>query len=185
MYERNSSLKGYYAVNKFVSLNREFYIFTTRFGFMEMPLKRKQYLFKRNPKQTLVQSLLVGAICSAWLMAGSALAQAKEGVVCNVNDFKMLALATNDEQAREKVVSDWLNKSGKVCAADQIIYLRTNLASWLGTANTLKINQTIENLFNEKKAAEKNYNANTSELEKNNNNPPTNKPSGETVSTRK
>jgi hypothetical protein len=49
----------------------------------------------------------------------------------------------------------------------------------------LKINQSIENLLAEKKAAEKNYNADTSELEKNKNNPPANKPSGETVSTRK
>jgi len=48
-------------------------------------------------------------------------------VICNVADFKMLALATNDEQAREKSVTDWLVKFGKVCAADQIVlYERTS-----------------------------------------------------------
>ena len=97
----------------------------------------------------------------------------------------MLALTTNDEQAREKSVSDWLVKFGKVCAADQIVLIRTNLAPWLGTANTLKINQSIENLLADKKAAQKNYDADTSELEKNKNNPPANKPAGETVSTRR
>ena len=48
-------------------------------------------------------------------------------MICNVADFKMLALATNDEQAREKSVTDWLVKFGKVCAADQIVlYERTS-----------------------------------------------------------
>jgi len=150
-----------------------------------MQLKNKQYSVIQNSRVAFVQRVLVVAMCGPWVMAGSALAQAKDGAACNVIDFKMLALATNDEQAREKVVNDWLNKFGKVCAADQITYLRTNLAPWLGTANTLKINQSIENLLAEKKAAEKNYNADTSELEKNKNNPPANKPPGETVSTRK
>lgn len=121
----------------------------------------------------------------AFLTLGSVLAQSKDTLVCNVVDLKMLALTTNDEQAREKSVSDWLVKFGKVCASDQIVLIRTNLAPWLGTANTLKINQSIENLLADKKAAQKNYDADTSELEKNKNNPPANKPPGETVSTRR
>jgi uncharacterized FAD-dependent dehydrogenase len=106
-------------------------------------------------------------------------------MVCNVGDFKMLALATNDEQAREKSVSDWLTKFGKVCAADQIVFIRANLAPWLGTANTLKVNQSIETLLSEKKNAQKNYDADVSELEKNKNNAPVNKPQTETLSTRR
>ena len=119
------------------------------------------------------------------LFESTAIAQNKDPLVCNVADFKMLALATNDEQAREKSVSDWLTKFGKVCAADQIVFIRGNLAPWLGTANTLKVNQSIETLLSEKKNAQKNYDADVSELEKNKNNVPVNKPQTETLSTRR
>ena len=119
------------------------------------------------------------------LFESTAIAQNKDPLVCNVADFKMLALATNDEQAREKSVSDWLTKFGKVCAADQIVFIRGNLAPWLGTANTLKVNQSIETLLSEKKNAQKNYDADVSEIEKNKNNVPVNKPQTETLSTRR
>ena len=119
------------------------------------------------------------------LFESTAIAQNKDPLVCNVADFKMLALATNDEQAREKSVSDWLTKFGKVCAVDQIVFIRGNLAPWLGTANTLKVNQSIETLLSEKKNAQKNYDADVSELEKNKNNVPVNKPQTETLSTRR
>jgi hypothetical protein len=119
------------------------------------------------------------------LMASSVMAQNKDVIICNVMDLKMLALTTNDEQAREKSVSDWLAKIGKVCAADQIIYIRANLAPWLGTANTLKINQSIETLLADKKSVQKNYEADTSELEKNKNNLPNNRPTTDTVSSRR
>ncbi len=119
------------------------------------------------------------------LFESTAIAQNKDPLVCNVADFKMLALATNDEQAREKSVSDWLTKFGKVCAADQIVFIRGNLAPWLGTANTLKVNQSIETLLSEKKNAQKNYDADISEIEKNKNNVPVNKPQTETLSTRR
>ena len=119
------------------------------------------------------------------LMGSSAIAQNKDAMVCNVADFKMLALATNDEQMREKSVTEWLGKFGKICAPDQIVYIRANLAPWLGTANTFKVNQSIETLLAEKRTAQKNYDADTSELEKNKNNITTNKPQAETMSTRR
>jgi len=55
----------------------------------------------------------------------------------------------------------------------------------LGTANTLKVNQSIETLLSEKKNVQKNYDADVSELEKNKNNAPLNKPQTETLSTRR
>lgn len=150
----------------------------------EVSLKRNNHSISQYPYKVLAQGVLV-VFTGAFLTLGSVLAQSKDTLVCNVVDLKMLALTTNDEQAREKSVSDWLVKFGKVCASDQIVLIRTNLAPWLGTANTLKINQSIENLLADKKAAQKNYDADTSELEKNKNNPPANKPAGETVSTRR
>ena len=57
--------------------------------------------------------------------------------------------------------------------------------SWLGTANTLKINQSIENILTEKKNVQKNYNADTSELEKNKNNASAAKPQTDAISTRR
>ena len=133
-------------------------------------------------------SLLIGSLFAVTLISlisTTALAQNKDAAACNVMDFKMLALTTNDEQMREKNVNEWLIKFGKACASDQIIYLRANLASWLGTANTLKINQSLENILTEKKNTQKNYDADTSELEKNKNNAPTTKPQTDTISTRR
>ncbi len=151
---------------------------------MEVKLKNQQYVVPQYQTIFSALGLLVVAL-SGLLLAGAVSAQSKDALVCNVADFKMLALATNDEQAREKSVSDWLAKFGKGCAADQITYIRGNLAPWLGTANTIKINQSIETLLAEKKTAQKNYEADTSELEKNKNNMPVNKPQAETVSTKR
>ena len=151
---------------------------------MEMSLKPKPFSVPQTITVRIVRNLLVLGVSTS-VAFGSAFAQNKDAQVCNVADFKMLALATNDEQAREKSVGDWLMKFGKACAADQILYIRTNLAPWLGTANTLKINQSIETILAEKKAAQKNYDADTSELEKNKNNALANKPQTETVSTRR
>ena len=130
----------------------------------------------------MFKSMLTTSIF-AMLLGSSAIAQTKDAAVCNVADFKMLALATNDEQAREKSVTDWLVKFGKVCAADQIVFIRANLAPWLGTANTMKVNQSIETLLADKRVTQKNYDADTSELDKNNTTP--NKPQPETMSTRR
>jgi len=49
----------------------------------------------------------------------------------------------------------------------------------------LKLNQSIETLLAEKKIVQKNYDADTSELEKNKNNSPVNKPQTDTISTRR
>jgi len=147
-------------------------------------LKYKKFSLPHIQRQDALKVTLFLSI-TGMLLSGSAIAQNKDVLVCNVADFKMLALATNDEQAREKSVSDWLAKFGKVCAADQIVYIRGNLAPWLGTANTLKVNQSIETLLADKKNVQKNYDADISELEKNKNNMPANKPQTDTVSTRR
>jgi len=147
-------------------------------------LKIQPYFVATNQNLFISKRFVLVAVFG--LLIGSiATAQNKDPMVCNVGDFKMLALATNDEQAREKSVRDWLTKFGKVCAADQIVFIRANLAPWLGTANTLKVNQSIETLLSEKKNAQKNYDADVSELEKNKNNAPVNKPQTETLSTRR
>ena len=133
-------------------------------------------------------SLLIGSLFAATLnslISTTALAQNKDAAACNVMDFKMLALTTNDEQVREKNMNEWLIKFGKACASDEIIYIRANLSPWLGTANTLKINQSIENILTDKKNVQKNYNADTSELEKNKNNASAAKPQTDAISTRR
>jgi uncharacterized FAD-dependent dehydrogenase len=147
-------------------------------------LKNKPYFVVTAENSSMSKRFVLAAVFGL-LFESTAIAQNKDPLVCNVADFKMLALATNDEQAREKSVSDWLTKFGKVCAADQIVFIRGNLAPWLGTANTLKVNQSIETLLSEKKNAQKNYDADVSELEKNKNNAPVNKPQTETLSTRR
>jgi hypothetical protein len=49
----------------------------------------------------------------------------------------------------------------------------------------MKVNQSIETLLADKRVTQKNYDADTSELDKNKNNTASNKPQTETMSTRR
>jgi len=122
----------------------------------------------------------------AVVLCQTSLAQNKEGaMICNVADLKTLALSINNEQEREKSVTDWLSRFGKTCSVEQIGLIKINLAPWLGTANTPRINRSIESLIAGKNSAQKNYDADVSGFEKTNENSNGAQYPGEKISTRR
>ena len=89
-----------------------------------------------------------------------------EPLICNIADFKTLALSVNSEQEREKSVNEWLNKFGKICAVDQLIYIRGNFPGWLGTANSPTLNRKVESIIGAKGSSQKNYETDLSGIDK-------------------
>ena len=72
---------------------------------------------------------------------------------CSASEFKALAYTINDAQLREERAKEWLNKYGKSCPIDQIEFILSNQAVWLGTADTPVIISAIETIYKQKKAA--------------------------------
>jgi len=104
-----------------------------------------------SKKQIYTSGLLI--LSGAVIVLSTVSAQNKEGSTgCRVLDLKTLAINTNDEQVREKLTNDWLAKYGKTCEAGQIGIIRNNLSAWLGTSNSMKISQTVEAIYLEKKS---------------------------------
>lgn len=87
-------------------------------------------------------------------------------MICNIADFKTLALSVNGEQEREKSVNEWLNKFGKICSVDQLIYIRGNFPGWLGTANSPTLNRKVESIIGAKGSSQKNYETDLSGIDK-------------------
>ena len=71
--------------------------------------------------------------------------------ICRAMDFRSLAYAINDEQAREKRAVEWLTRYGKECPFAEIETIRNNMAVWLGTASTEKVHQIVRDLYFTKK----------------------------------
>jgi hypothetical protein len=115
-----------------------------------MVTTEEEALQRHLPQQGFAWRLFAAVI--TWGLLSFATAQNKDNASgCSANDFKTLALTTHDEQLREKLVTDWLAKYGLNCPSDQMSAIRNNLPSWLGTAMTNKISQTVESLSADKK----------------------------------
>lgn len=94
---------------------------------------------------------LLAAVFTACLLSFASAQNRDNASACSANDFKTLAMTTNEEQLREKVITDWLIKYGTSCPADQISIIRNNLPAWLGTAMSNKVYQMVETLSTDKK----------------------------------
>ena len=75
----------------------------------------------------------------------------KVSPVCKAEDFRSMAYSINDVQAREKRALEWLSRYGKDCSYNEIEAIRSNVAVWLGTADTDKVHQTVKELHLNKK----------------------------------
>ena len=75
-------------------------------------------------------------------------------VVCKAFDFRAMAYSINDAQTREKRALEWLARYGKDCPFPEIEAIRSNVAVWLGTANTEKVHQTVKALYLSKKPSD-------------------------------
>ena len=103
----------------------------------------------------LVAVLCVGMLMWLGLPVQRVLAQdAPLSTVCKAFDFRAMAYSINDAQAREKRALEWLARYGKDCPFPEIEAIRSNVAVWLGTANTEKVHQTVKALYLSKKPSD-------------------------------
>ena len=103
----------------------------------------------------LVAVLCVGMLMWLGLPVQRVLAQdAPLSTVCKAFDFRAMAYSINDAQTREKRALEWLARYGKDCPFPEIEAIRSNVAVWLGTANTEKVHQTVKALYLSKKPSD-------------------------------
>jgi hypothetical protein len=97
----------------------------------------------------------VGMLICLWSPTNWLLAQdAPPSTVCKAFDFRALAFSINEVQTREKRALEWLSRYGKDCPFPEIEAIRSNVAVWLGTANTEKVHQTVKALYLSKKPSD-------------------------------
>jgi hypothetical protein len=97
----------------------------------------------------------VGMLICLWSPTNWVLAQdAPPSTVCKAFDFRALAFSINEVQTREKRALEWLSRYGKDCPFPEIEAIRSNVAVWLGTANTEKVHQTVKALYLSKKPSD-------------------------------
>jgi len=97
----------------------------------------------------------VGMLICLWSPPNWVLAQdAPPSTVCKAFDFRALAFSINEVQTREKRALEWLSRYGKDCPFPEIEAIRSNVAVWLGTANTEKVHQTVKALYLSKKPSD-------------------------------
>lgn len=97
----------------------------------------------------------VGMLICLWSPHNGVLAQdAPPSTVCKAFDFRALAFSINEVQTREKRALEWLSRYGKDCPFPEIEAIRSNVAVWLGTANTEKVHQTVKALYLSKKPSD-------------------------------
>ena len=103
----------------------------------------------------------------AWLlstMLGTAFAQTAKRVnlpaapaepraVCVVAEFKGIGLHSHDPLERSAKASQWLQRNGKACTLAQAITIKSNRATWLGTAETPMVMASIESMVESRQTA--------------------------------
>ena len=103
----------------------------------------------------LVALLYVGMLMWLGLPVQRVLAQdTPPSTICKAFDFRAMAYSINDAQTREKRALEWLSRYGKDCPFPEIEAIRSNVAVWLGTANTEKVHQTVKALYLSKKPSD-------------------------------
>ncbi len=109
--------------------------------------------FLKNRSQMAVVLLLAFALLPSGApgQAKNPVPEEKVSPLCKAEDFRAMAYSINDVQAREKRALEWLGRYGKDCSYNEIEAIRSNVAVWLGTADTDKVHQTVKELHLNKK----------------------------------
>ena len=61
---------------------------------------------------------------------------AVKGSGCIVANFKSVALTVHEPLARSAKAFQWLQQNAGICSLDQLMFIRDNRASWLGTSDS-------------------------------------------------
>jgi len=66
---------------------------------------------------------------------------------CSVSEFVNIAYSSHDPKERTNKILDWLDESGPVCTKEQLTLIYANLATIMGSADSVKIRSKIEQLY--------------------------------------
>ena len=65
---------------------------------------------------------------------------------CSVSEFVNLMYSTNDPKERANKAWEWLDESGPACTKKQLTLIYSNLATIMGSSDSMKIRARIEQL---------------------------------------
>jgi len=66
---------------------------------------------------------------------------------CSVSEFVNIGYSSHDPKERMDRILGWLEESGPVCSKEQLTLIYANLATIMGTADSIKIRSKIEQLY--------------------------------------
>jgi hypothetical protein len=66
---------------------------------------------------------------------------------CAVFDLQTIALMTHDPTERHKLALQWLKDNGNKCSYQQLVYIQNRRSEWLGNADSLDVQNTINGLL--------------------------------------
>ena len=66
---------------------------------------------------------------------------------CSVSEFVNIAYSSHDPKERTGKILDWLDESGPVCTKEQLTLIYANMATIMGSADSMKIRSKIEQLY--------------------------------------
>ena len=68
---------------------------------------------------------------------------------CSVFELQSIVFMAHDPTERHKLAVQWLKENGNKCSYQQLVYIQNRRSEWLGTADSLQI-QNMINLLLEK-----------------------------------
>lgn len=70
---------------------------------------------------------------------------------CSVSEFVNLAYSNTDPKEKHDRILEWLDSSGPVCTKDQLGLIYANLATLMGTSDSMRVRVKIEQLWEKAK----------------------------------
>lgn len=66
---------------------------------------------------------------------------------CSVSEFVNIAYSNHNPKERYERIVEWLDDSGQVCTKEQLGLIYANLATIMGSSDTMRIRVKIEQLY--------------------------------------
>jgi len=66
---------------------------------------------------------------------------------CSVFELQSIVLMAHDPTERHKLAVQWLKENGNKCSYQQLVYIQNRRSEWLGTADSLQIQNMINALL--------------------------------------
>ena len=66
---------------------------------------------------------------------------------CSVSEFVNIAYSSHNPKERYERIVEWLDDSGQVCTKEQLGLIYANLATIMGSSDTMRVRVKIEQLY--------------------------------------